>query len=57
MDNSFESKGGYDQWGKKAAASLGAVKGKDFRREKTKKKRGSYGGGVINTGVNSFKFE
>jgi SRP40, C-terminal domain len=34
------------------------VRGKDFRHEKTKKKRGTYKGGAIETGaVNSFKFE
>lgn len=34
------------------------VRGKDFRHEKTKKKRGTYKGGLIETGaVNSFKFE
>ncbi len=33
------------------------VRGKDFRHEKTKKKRGSYRGGAIDHSVNSFKFE
>ena len=34
------------------------VRGKDFRHEKTKKKRGTYKGGLIETGaVHSFKFE
>ena len=33
------------------------VRGKDFRHEKTKKKRGSYRGGVIDHAVNSFKFD
>ena len=33
------------------------VRGKDFRHEKTKKKRGSYKGGLIDNNVNSFKFE
>ncbi len=33
------------------------VRGKDFRHEKTKKKRGSYKGGIIDNNVNSFKFE
>lgn len=31
--------------------------GKSFRHEKTKKKRGSYRGGQINTGINSIKFD
>lgn len=39
-------------------AMLGAqVRGKDFRHEKTKKKRGTYRGGAIDNAVNSFKFE
>jgi hypothetical protein len=33
------------------------VRGKDFRHEKTKKKRGSYRGGLIDNAINSFKFE
>ena len=36
---------------------LTQVRGKDFRHEKTKKKRGSYKGGLIDNNVNSFKFE
>jgi len=55
-DNSFRAKQGFDRWGARAAQTLGAVRGKDFRKEKTKKKRGGYGGGPINTGVNSIKF-
>jgi len=56
-DNSFQSKKG-DNWGSKAANSFGAVKGKNFKKEKTKKKRGSYSGGYIDTSqVNSVKFE
>lgn len=31
--------------------------GKSFRHEKTKKKRGSYRGGAINTSVNSIRFD
>jgi hypothetical protein len=35
-----------------------SVRGKDFRHEKTKKKRGSYRGGAIDTTAsNSFKYE
>ncbi len=33
------------------------VRGKDFRHEKTKKKRGTYRGGAIDNAVNSFKFD
>ena len=40
------------------ACCLWQVRGKDFRHEKTKKKRGSYRGGAIEPGaVHSFKFE
>lgn len=47
---------GGDEWGRQANAQLSRVQGKDFRHEKTKKKRGSYKGGPINTGVASYKF-
>lgn len=40
------------------AQVLSQVRGKDFRHEKTKKKRGSYRGGAIETSaVCSYKFE
>lgn len=45
-------------WGFKAQQVLGAVRGKDFRHEKTKKKRGSYKGGNIDPHATfSYKFE
>jgi hypothetical protein len=45
-------------WGFKAQQVLGAVRGKDFRHEKTKKKRGSYKGGNIDPNATfSYKFE
>ena len=53
-DNSYKS---FDSWGAKANKDLIVTKGKGFRSEKTKKKRGSYRGGAINVGVNSFRFE
>jgi len=56
-DNRFESKNGFDTWGAKASKDLIVTRGKGFRHEKTKKKRGSYKGGPINTGVASFKFD
>lgn len=56
-DNSFESKRGFDTWGAKASQDLLVTKGKSFRHEKTKKKRGSYKGGAINMGVASIKFD
>lgn len=57
-DNSFEAKkGAAGDWGEKANNILKYTKGKSFRHEKTKKKRGSYRGGTISTQVNSVKFE
>jgi nucleolin len=52
-DNSYKS---FDTWGAKASQDLIVTKGKGFRSEKTKKKRGSYRGGSINVGVNSIRF-
>ena len=41
----------------KAQERLGPVKGKEFRKEMTKAKRGTYRGGAIDSGqVNSVKF-
>jgi hypothetical protein len=57
-DNSYVGTFGQDGWGYKAQEVLGKVRGKDFRHEKTKKKRGTYKGGKIdNMGSNSIKFE
>lgn len=57
-NNSFEAKrGSSGDWGEKANRDLKYTQGKSFRHEKTKKKRGSYRGGSINTSVNSIKFE
>ncbi len=53
-DNSYKS---FDTWGAKASQDLIVTKGKSFRSEKTKKKRGSYRGGSINVGVNSIQFD
>lgn len=58
QDNSFEAKiGAHGDWGAKANLDLKHTRGKGFRHEKTKKKRGSYKGGLINTSVNSIKFD
>ena len=58
VDNTFEGKrGSIGDWGEKANYDLKHTKGKSFRHEKTKKKRGSYRGGAINTSVNSIKFD
>uniref|UniRef100_A0A8D0HEQ2 Nucleolar and coiled-body phosphoprotein 1 n=1 Tax=Sphenodon punctatus TaxID=8508 RepID=A0A8D0HEQ2_SPHPU len=57
-NNSFDAKRGAEgDWGEKAHNILKFTKGKSFRHEKTKKKRGSYCGGAISTQVNSIKFE
>ena len=45
------------RYGAKANKDLIVTQGKSFRHEKTKKKRGSYRGGQINTGINSIKFD
>lgn len=56
-DNSYVGTFGNNGWGAKANEVLMQVRGKGFRHEKTKKKRGSYRGGSIDTGaVHSFKF-
>eukprot|EP00928_Gymnodinium_smaydae_P065726 TRINITY_DN48821_c0_g1_i1.p1 TRINITY_DN48821_c0_g1~~TRINITY_DN48821_c0_g1_i1.p1 ORF type:complete len:311 (-),score=94.72 TRINITY_DN48821_c0_g1_i1:199-1068(-) len=63
MDNTHKAKqkfGGSvgDTWGDKAADDLLKVKGKGFRKEMAKKKRASWrGGGAIDQGVNSIKFD
>lgn len=47
-----------DAWGNQAASDLGKVKGKGFRKEMAKKKRSSWrGGGALDQGCNSFKFD
>ena len=57
MDNSYEGTFGNTGWGAKASEKLSVTRGKSFRHEKTKKKRGSYRGGAIDRDtVNSFKF-
>ena len=54
-DNSYQQKA--DPWGAKAFNDLKNVQGKNFRHEKTKKKRGSYAGGAISLEINSIKFD
>ncbi|KAL9250499.1 Nucleolar and coiled-body phosphoprotein 1-like protein [Drosera capensis] len=57
QDNSYWAKDGADSgYGAKAQEILGQVKGRDFRHEKTKKKRGSYRGGLIDLQSHSVKF-
>ncbi|KNA05299.1 hypothetical protein SOVF_191730 [Spinacia oleracea] len=57
QDNSYWAKDGADSgYGAKAQEVLGQVRGRDFRHEKTKKKRGSYRGGQIDLDSHSIKF-
>ncbi|KAL4564336.1 hypothetical protein LXL04_028396 [Taraxacum kok-saghyz] len=57
QDNSYWAKDGAEiGYGAKAQEVLGQVRGRDFRHEKTKKKRGSYRGGLIDLQSHSIKF-
>ncbi|CAH2069666.1 unnamed protein product [Thlaspi arvense] len=57
-DNSYWAKDGADSgYGAKAQEVLGQVRGRGFRHEKTKKKRGSYRGGEIDLQSHSVKFD
>ncbi|KAL6496386.1 hypothetical protein OROGR_029644 [Orobanche gracilis] len=57
QDNSYWAKDGAETgYGAKAQEVLGQVKGRDFRHEKTKKKRGSSRGGQIDLQSHSIKF-
>ena len=52
-----KQRGASGSWGEKANLDLKHTKGKSFRHEKTKKKRGAYRGGQIDMTVNSIKFD
>ncbi|KAG5096846.1 hypothetical protein JHK82_046700 [Glycine max] len=57
QDNSYWAKDGAENgYGAKAAEILDQVRGRGFRHEKTKKKRGSYRGGQIDLQSHSVKF-
>jgi len=57
-DNSFESRGTKaDDYGAQASRDLIVTRGDGFRKEKNKKKRGSYRGGEITLQSHSFKFD
>ncbi|KAI8901100.1 SRP40, C-terminal domain-containing protein, partial [Globomyces pollinis-pini] len=57
-DNTFMGKGGAEgSYGHKAHMDLIVTRGKGFRKEKDKKKRGSYRGGRIDFESHSFKFD
>ncbi|CAN6352380.1 unnamed protein product [Urochloa humidicola] len=58
QDNSYWAKGGAETgYGAKAQEVLGQVRGRGFRHEKTKKKRGTYRGGQIDLQTHSIKFD
>ncbi|EME30567.1 hypothetical protein Gasu_20310 isoform 2 [Galdieria sulphuraria] len=55
-DNSYDAKGG-EMYGLRAWEELKKVRGKDFRKAKTKKKKATYfGGGIISKDSHSFRF-
>ena len=57
MNNSYQAAFGEDGYGAKASAKFVAVRGKDFRHEKTKAKRGTFRGlGPITSSSNSYKY-
>jgi len=55
-DNTYMTGVGEAGYGYKAHLDMIVTKGKGFRAEKTKKKRGSYKGGQIDFASRSFKF-
>ncbi|WFD35044.1 jun-like transcription factor [Malassezia cuniculi] len=55
-DMSYAAKSGAGDWGAKANEDLIKTRGKSFTKEKNKKKRGSYKGGLIDQGSHSIKF-
>jgi hypothetical protein len=54
LDENTFGDGGY---GAKANKVLATVRGKDFRHEKTKRKRSTYRGGLISLESKSFKYD
>ncbi|CUA69057.1 Nucleolar and coiled-body phosphoprotein 1 [Rhizoctonia solani] len=57
MNNSFDSKGGtINDYGERASRDLIVTRGAGFRKEKNKKKKGSYRGGEITMQSHSIKF-
>ena len=54
---SNEYNAGEHNYGAQAHKDLSVTRGDGFRKEKQKKKRGSYRGGVIDFETRSFKFE
>ncbi|EDR14391.1 uncharacterized protein LACBIDRAFT_292357 [Laccaria bicolor S238N-H82] len=57
VDNRYEAKAGpSNDYGSRAHSDLIVTRGAGFRKEKNKKKRGSYRGGEITMESHSFKF-
>ncbi|CAD6575435.1 MAG: hypothetical protein TREMPRED_001420 [Tremellales sp. Tagirdzhanova-0007] len=60
-DNSYEARmqsgASANDYGARASRDLGVTKGAGFRKEKNKKKRGSYAGGEITMQSHSIKFD
>jgi hypothetical protein len=56
QDMSYMGKPGAGDWGAKAHADLIVTRGKGFTKEKNKKKKGSYSGGMIDQSSHSYKF-
>ncbi|KAJ7074025.1 SRP40, C-terminal domain-containing protein [Mycena amicta] len=57
MDNRYQNKAGpSNDYGKRAHEDLIVTRGAGFRKEKNKKKRGSYRGGEITMQSHSIKF-
>ncbi|KAG1754302.1 SRP40, C-terminal domain-containing protein [Suillus lakei] len=57
LDNGYEAKGGIsNDYGNRAHQDLIVTRGAGFRKEKNKKKRGSYRGGEITMQSHSIKF-
>ncbi|KLT45896.1 hypothetical protein CC85DRAFT_239662, partial [Cutaneotrichosporon oleaginosum] len=61
MDNSFDAHirngASNNDFGARASRDLIVTRGAGFRKEKNKKKRGSYAGGEITLATNSIKFD
>ncbi|PFH54138.1 hypothetical protein AMATHDRAFT_135452, partial [Amanita thiersii Skay4041] len=57
VDNRYEAKAGpANDYGQRAHKDLSVTRGSGFRKEKNKKKRGSYRGGEITMESHSYKF-
>jgi len=58
IDNAYDAKGGSTgDYGERASRDLIVTRGQGFRKEKNKKKRGSYRGGEITMENHSIRFD